>query len=120
MAQANGVHISMGKWCKPRSGAYGRRRCIIISDIDGGELELFGLDTIGALRRCDLIIEMHGDDSAQNQEFVKRFQHTHRTQVIGQPQRYPTPETLAFLGEDAARMAAEYRGFQEWLIAEPL
>lgn len=120
VAAANEAPVDIRRWCTSRdlidvaspSGA------LIISDIDGGELDLFSIAAIGALRHCDLIIEMHGANSEDNTPFVQRFKDTHRTQVIPCPEVSSVPPSLSFLGADAPRMAAEYRGFQEWLVAE--
>lgn len=122
MAAANKVsdRVTVQPWCTPStliSLVKGQRHPFIISDIDGGELDLFTPEVVSATRHCDLIIEMHGNDATENSAFVRRFDDTVRT--IDHPALDPDAvDRLKFLGPDAARMATEYRSFQQWLLRE--
>jgi ribosomal protein L11 methylase PrmA len=121
MAAINGVRhrVTIRPWCSPSMliDSVKDRRALIISDIDGGELELFTPEVIAAIRHCDLIIEMHGSDAAANSAFVERFDRN--VQILEHPAAdLAAVERLKFLGPDAARMATEYRPFQQWLWRE--
>ena len=117
MAASNGVSgsVTIRSWCHSRilAGLVRGRRALIISDIEGGERELFDSELIAAIPHCDLVIELHGD-AVQNKEFVKRF--PKGTQILESPETIEGTERLAFLGADAERMAAEYRPPQQWLV----
>lgn len=71
---------------------------------DGGELDLFTPEVVSAIRGCDLIVEMHGKDAAENSAFVRRF--AGDVQILENPIEPAGVTRLAFLGADAARMAA--------------
>jgi SAM-dependent methyltransferase len=122
MSKANQVsdRITIESWCSPSGLAglvKGQQRALIISDIEGGELELFTPEVVSGVRHCDLIIEMHGADAQENSAFAARFDDT--VQILGHPAPDPAAiERLKFLGPDAARMATEYRPFQQWLVRE--
>lgn len=120
MAQANGVTISLQKWCSPEvlEALALDRRLLVLSDIDGGEVQLFGPDVIRSLRHCDVLVELHGVSAEANRPFIDRWRGgTHKADVLESPaaERNPEIDGLAFLGSDAARMAAEYRPFQQWV-----
>jgi len=120
MAQANGVTISLRKWCSPealQALALGKR-LLILSDIDGGEIQLFGPNVIRSLRHCDVVVELHGVCAEANRLFIDRWWGgTHEVNVLEHPPAEQNPEIvrLAFLSSDAARMAAEYRPYQQWI-----
>jgi len=95
------------------------RRALIFSDIDGGELYLFTEDVIDSIRHCALIVEVHGASSEENEKFVRRFRASHEVEVLDHPSNPGGVELLSFLGEDALRMATEYRPFQQWIVARP-
>lgn len=120
MAAANHVagRVDFRSWCSPDMwiGLVKERRALIISDIDGGELDLFATEVIAAIRRCDLIIEMHGKDAEENAPFARRFDGS-TVKILEHPPSDPAAvESLPFLGQDAARMATEYRSFQQGLL----
>jgi hypothetical protein len=122
MAAVNRVsdRVKIQPWCSPSKLiglVNGQRRPFIISDIDGGELALFTPDVVSATRHCDLIIEMHGNDAMENLAFVRRFDNTVKI-LDSPPSDLAAVERLKFLGSDAARMATEYRPFQQWLLRE--
>jgi hypothetical protein len=122
MAAANKVsdRVTVQSWCGPStliSLVKGQRHPFIISDIDGGELDLFTPEVVLATQHCDLIIEMHGNDATENSQFVQRFDDT--VTIIDHPASDPDAvQGLNFLGPDAARMATEYRPFQQWILRE--
>jgi hypothetical protein len=122
MASANQVSkgVTVRPWCDPGTLidlVKGQGRAFIISDIDGGEVDLFTPEVVAATRHCDLIIEMHGKDAAENSAFVSRFDDA--AKILEHPALDPgAVERLRFLGSDAARMATEYRPFQQWLLRE--
>jgi hypothetical protein len=121
MAKVNGVvdRISFRRWCTPETllSLARNERALIISDIDGGEVELFKPELIANLRHCDLIIELHADTPEENQRFVNLFRDSHKIEVIDHPPDAARVDLIACLGADAPRMAYEYRGFQQWMIA---
>jgi hypothetical protein len=119
MAAANQLsdRVTIEPWCTPSKLIEivgGQSRTLIISDIDGGELDLFTPEVVAAIKGCDLIIELHGKDAEANLAFIKRFDGS--VQILNHPAEPAEPERLAFLGADAARMAAEYRPHQQWLL----
>jgi len=60
---------------------------------------------------------MHGRDAEENSVFAGRFDDT--VKILEHPARDPgAVERLKFLESDAARMATEYRSFQQWLLRE--
>jgi hypothetical protein len=120
MAAANHLadRVEVRSWCSPGMliGLVKERRALIISDIDGGELDLFTPEVISAIRHCDLIVEMHGKDAEENAPFIRRFDGS-AVKILGHPPADPAAiERLSFLAQDAARMATEYRSFQQWLL----
>ena len=123
MAAANGVadRITVRSWCSGealRELTQGQR-ALIFSDIDGGELYLFTEDVIDSIRHCAVIVEVHGASSDENEKFVRRFRASHQVEVLDHPGNPGGVELLSFLGEDALRMATEYRPFQQWIVASP-
>ena len=121
MAKLNGVtdHISFRRWCSPETlhSLTRREPALIISDIDGGEIDLFQPELIRSLSHCDLVIELHAATREDNQLFVNRFLNSHTVEVIDHPQEAAGVDLIASLGPEAPRMAHEYRGFQQWMIA---
>ncbi len=121
MGKLNRVSLTLRRWCSPRdllSLAGGR--ALVISDIEGGEVDLFTPEVVAALKTAHLMIELHAGTKEDNARFAQRFAHTHVITVVedaGMPAR---ADLLAFLGDDAQRMAAEYRMFQQWLVASPI
>jgi hypothetical protein len=123
MAELNGVadRISFRRWCTPEAlqSLTRNKRALIISDIDGGEVDLFQPGLIASLRHCDLVVELHAQSPQANEPFVSRFQASHKIEVIDHPRDAAAVDRIAFLGADAPRMAHEYRGMQQWMIARP-
>jgi hypothetical protein len=121
MAKLNGVaeRYQIQSWCSGETLRMLTRteRALIISDIDGGELDLFAPEVIADLRHCDLIVEMHSKTAKENEPFVQRFLTTHQVEIIDHPNEPNGVALIDFLGPDAPRMATEYRPFQQWMIA---
>ena len=120
MARANGVTISLQKWCSPEAlqALALDKRLLLLCDIDGGEIQLFDANVIRSLRHCDVVIELHEVSSEANQVFIDRWRDgTHEVSVLEHPHAEQNPEIgrRAFLGSDAPRMAAEYRPYQQWI-----
>ena len=86
MARENGVadRVRVSSWCSGetlRKTASGR--CLILCDCEGFEVELFSPETVAALCRCDLIIELHElFDFSVHQLILDRFEKTHTAQFI--------------------------------------
>lgn len=121
MAKLNGVaeRVSIQRWCSGETLRTLTRtgRALIISDIDGGELDLFAPEVISDLRHCDLIVELHAKTAKENALFAERFRTTHQVEIIDHPKEPSGVALIDFLGPDAPRMATEYRLFQQWMIA---
>lgn len=88
MAQLNGVTdiVRTGSWCNLEilSKLVSSRRCLVISDCEGFEFELFNDESVAFLERSDLIIEFHefGAEVKLRNELSKRFQATHSERII--------------------------------------
>jgi hypothetical protein len=88
MARLNGVAdlIQTGSWCdsKVLSKLVRGRRCLIISDCEGYEIDLFDEECIAALKASDLIIELHenGPELNAHDKLLKRFQISHKSRVV--------------------------------------
>ncbi|HUA21853.1 MAG TPA: hypothetical protein VMB25_24075 [Bryobacteraceae bacterium] len=121
MAHANHVagRISIRRWCDSDSllDLSRGQRTLILSDIDGGELDLFTPAVIEGLSHCDLLVELHGGTREENAPFVRRFRAAYQVELIEQPAEPAGITAISFLGSNARRMATEYRPFQQWMIA---
>jgi len=88
MAQLNGVSnlIRTESWCdRPTlSNLVRGARCLVISDCEGFEFDLFSAECILSLKECDLIIELHefGPQTKLRSALRSRFQETHESQMI--------------------------------------
>jgi hypothetical protein len=120
MARINAVQdrITGRTWCSPetlRDSAAGAR-CFVLSDCEGYETELFDDATVEALRRSDVLIELHGN---AHDPLLERFSKTHAVQTLVTSARSATdyPE-LASMGDDAPLGLVEHREpGQSWLYA---
>lgn len=92
-------------------------RCFVLSDCEGYELELFDNPTVEALKRSDVLIEIHGE--AYDPLFV-RFSRTHTVQTFIASERSASEYAeLLSLGRDADLAICEYRPpRQRWLFAK--
>jgi ribosomal protein L11 methylase PrmA len=122
MARINHVEdrLTFRSWCSPgklKDAAVGR--CLIISDCEGFEKELFTEDVARSLLSCDVLIELH-DDAFEI--LMERFSKTHSVRIVSaSPRTADDYQELSCLGEDASRAVWEYRApDQRWLYAENL
>ena len=129
MARVNGVKdlVVIGGTCSTvdleaclRTGA----RALVVSDCEGYELELLRLDVVPALRRAELIVELHDHFAPGTSATVLgRFRATHEVTLVATTRRdanaYPS---VAFLDAAQQRVALnEFRnGRQEWAFLTPL
>lgn len=94
---------------------------LVISDIEGGELDLVEPFGCPALLRADWLIELHNDIPAAITTFSRRFGTTHSVYVVSRSSRSPfADDCVEFDFEDEAWIAvSEGRGFapQNWLFA---
>jgi hypothetical protein len=120
MARLNQVseRLTVRNWCSPAAlrDLAGGKRCFVLSDCEGYETALFDDGTVEALRRSDVLIEIHGN---AYDPLVERFKKTHALQTFVATARsagdYPE---LACLDGDAGRAVTEYRvEGQRWLYA---
>lgn len=122
MARLNGVGelVRTGSWCDPKvlSRLVGGHRCLVISDCEGFEFDLFNDECAAAARASDLIIELHEDGSEKGprNKLLKRFQGTHINQIITF-----SPKNLGSrVPEKWQRFAREFRSpGQQWLYLKP-
>lgn len=121
MAALNQVShlVTVSDWCSSDRlvDLVRGKRALVFCDIDGGEFSLFTPDAVEALRGCDVFIELHGALD-ENRNLIERF--VGRDPIIlDHPQESAGVARLTLLGADAARMATEYRDFQQWLVLRP-
>jgi hypothetical protein len=111
--------VTISDWCASSNlaGLVRGKRALVFCDIDGGEFSLFNSEAIEALTGCDVFIELHGTQ-AENRSLIESFMGRDPI-ILDHPNEIAGVERLAFLGEDAARMAMEYREFQQWLVLQP-
>lgn len=111
--------VTVGAWCSSTRlvDLVRGKRSLVFCDIDGGEFSLFTPDAVEALRGCDVFIELHGTPE-ENRGLIERFVGRDPI-VLDHPKETPGAASLGLLGADAARMATEYRGPQQWLVMRP-
>lgn len=122
MARLNEVsdRVELRSWCDEEELVMRcrERRCFVLSDCEGYEHELFTERAIEALRRSDVLIELHDRRGIDMLEVMRnRFRLTHRLQVFGVEARsadqYPE---CRILGKDAERALVDQRSpDQRWL-----
>jgi hypothetical protein len=121
MAELNQVShlVTVSDWCVSAKlvDLVRGKRALVFCDIDGGEFSLFNSEAIEALSGCDVFIELHGTPE-ENRSLTERFVGREPI-ILDHPKEITGSERLAFLGEDAARLSTEYRGFQQWLVLQP-
>jgi len=125
LAAMNGVagRLSIGSRCdrevlRKLDGS----RTLIVCDCEGCEAELFDATTVAALRRSDVLMELHDFiDPAISKLLVHRFKRSHRTtlitSVVRDPETYPQ---LSFLSpKERAHAVDEFRpGIMQWAFFE--
>jgi hypothetical protein len=89
----------------------------VLSDCEGYEIELFRADAVAALRKSDVLIELHGDVKP---ELMRRFEGSHELTVIAfdRMNRGNRPELAEMSEDDRKRAVDECRFPQEWLWAQ--
>ena len=124
MAEANGVEkrVEFRRWCSPEELikiASAGGRLFVLSDCEGYEIELFTASTVQALRKADILIELHGEVKA---ELVRRLEKSHRVEIIAfdRANRGRRTELDAMSQADRERAVDECRFPQEWLWAQSL
>jgi hypothetical protein len=121
MAELNQVTdlVTVCDWCSSERlvDLVSGKRALVFCDIDGGEFSLFTPDAVEALDGCDVFIELHGGPE-ENRSLIERFVGRHPI-ILDHPKEPAGAASLSLLGADAARMAAEYRDFQQWLVLRP-
>ena len=132
MASLNGVSklVSIHSWCGPGTLLkLTDRRCLIFSDCEGYEVELFKPEVIQALAKSDCIIEIHEGANgsywypteATRKTLEERFAPTHDIHIVNFCPRDVTqfPE-VQFLGDAAYKaISEEDRGTsQQWMLAK--
>jgi SAM-dependent methyltransferase len=121
MADANGVaaQISFRTWCSAHeliSIAGEAQRLFVLSDCEGYEVELFNDEAVSALRKADILIELHGNVKP---ELMRRLEKSHSLKIIAfnRDNRGYRPELDAMSQADRERAVDECRFPQEWLWA---
>jgi hypothetical protein len=121
MAALNQVShlVTVSDWCSSARlvDLVRGKRALVFCDIDGGEFNLFTPDAVEALGACDVFIELHGG-LEENRNLIERFA-GRKPIILDHPQEPAGAASLTLLGADAARMATEYREFQQWLVLRP-
>jgi predicted RNA methylase len=86
MAALNGVadRVEIHDWCSPDDiEALARGRTLVISDCEGGELDLLQPDLAPVLQRCDILVELHDLFVTGVSSVIRsRFEQTHDVFVI--------------------------------------
>lgn len=86
MARENDVadRVHVRDWCSARTlkkVAVGR--CLIITDCEGYEVDLFSDDVVPSLKNCDLIVELHELKGMDVRKMLlKRFESSHSAKLI--------------------------------------
>lgn len=122
-AELNGVGslLQIGSYCdRPtlRRLAHGKR-CFVLSDCEGYEMELFNHEAASNLWRSDVLIEIHETQRIGVYDSIcKAFMTTHSIQIYEATARdvdeYPE---LGFLGVDNLKAIEEWRGArQKWVF----
>lgn len=119
MARANGVQVEIGSWCSPSSLYAVKEPALVICDIEGGEYDLLSSDVASALAKSWFIVELHSAKREDNVDLRDRFSKSHEAILVEDASEPPDLGLIEFLGQDAPRMAAEYRNWQQWLVAKP-
>ena len=114
MARLNGVSelVETRNWCDAAflRGLAGKRQ-FVLSDCEGFELELFDAETVLALGKCDLIIELHTGAAPDIVKIVsKRFAASHYCELVRAQKRAADFAELEALDEsERAKAVDEFR-----------
>lgn len=128
MAEMNGVRerVRVEGLCEPEALARtipADSPCLLIVDVEGGELSLLNPETLPALKRCHVLVELHDfirDDTSA--EIESRFRHSHTIEKIRQRGR--GVEDLPFRDPLLDRWVVRYTDEQrpvvmEWFYMRP-
>ena len=123
LAQLNdeSERVETAAWCDSDllNGLTGKR-CFVLADCEGYDHTLFVARALTGLGRCDVLIEVHGDDTAASAALLgRRFEATHTVEVLTQRARNPDHYSeLCILGENEKNKAvSEYRAVPQcWLM----
>lgn len=124
-AELNGIGslLRIGAYCDGptlRKLAHGKR-CFIVSDCEGYEMELFDHEVAADLRHSDVLVEIHEEKQKNVFESICRaFVDTHLINIHKRTTRntdeYPE---LCFLGADATKAIEEWRDSgQKWVFLQ--
>jgi hypothetical protein len=121
MARLNDVgdRLTARSLCNPEAlrGLTAGQRCFVLSDCEGYETDLFDDPTVQALKRSDVLIEIHLD---AYDPLFERFSRTHQVETFVATDRKSSeyPSDLACLGDRADLAICEHRpAGQRWLYA---
>jgi hypothetical protein len=122
IAELNGVadRVILSDWADGSGIATlcSSKRCFVLSDCEGYEVELFNKPVAKALSQSDVLIEIHETAAGDvSRVLCERFAPTHATEIISvEPRRLADHRDFAHLGEDGERAIEEYRtNGQTWL-----
>lgn len=64
--------------------AFAKQKVLLVCDIEGAELQLLDPDQASALRKFDILLEMHdGMGKSISQQMMQRFESSHNIELIG-------------------------------------
>jgi hypothetical protein len=99
-------------------------KVFVLSDIEGAEIGLIDPEKCPALRKCDLLIEVHGCTDEVAAVLVKRFAGSHKAHIIARSPRNPFLfEEISCTFEDEAWVTvSEGRRFirNNWVLLESI
>lgn len=131
MARLNGVaeRVQVGGACTAEGlvETVAGKRALIISDCEGGELDLFGARIVDQVRHCDLLIEAHDFvHRGISKALQERFRATHECRIVHsmdpleKAQRHPSPLIQEKHGDVLMWLYNEGRPeVMEWLYFTP-
>ena len=127
LAEANRVsqYVRVRSWCDPEKiNRLRGMRCLIVSDCEGYEQNLFTAETAPALAQSDLLIELHDrgiPPGSMRRTLESRLRETHRIEiVVSRPRRVADFPHLCHLDPADTERAIDEgaRGVtQEWMLA---
>jgi hypothetical protein len=122
LARLNDVsrRVFVAGFCSPdQLAATVRGRCLVISDCEGFEDELFDARIVGCLRYVDLIVETHDHLCAGvTERLIDRFSASHRIDRVHARPRVSVPAIASYLEPAQAQLAMDEQrpAAQSWLL----
>lgn len=115
---ANRIHTK--SWCNARilERLTRGRCCLVISDCEGYELNLFQGRALSALKNCDLVIELHETAPGRDVKriLLERFKRSHIANIV----TFDQLNTGSVVPEKWRKFAREFRPpGQQWLYLVP-